>query len=80
MAIIYLSSERNADDYGNCYGYYAGKCYTKDGEVFPVTDSGITDRTKKYTSEKMAIKGAEAILNKCGYVLSYKIEQIEDVT
>lgn len=52
------------------------KCYTKDGEVFPVTDSGKTERTKKYKSNGMATKGAEAVINKCGYVSLYKIEEV----
>ena len=78
MFVIYLSSESNTKDYGNYYGYYAGKCYIKDGDVFPVTDSGMTERTKKYKSYGMAFRGAEAVLKKCGYVNSYEIEEIKD--
>lgn len=77
MYVIYLSSKSDVNDYGNCYGYFTGKCYTKDGEVFPVTDRGITERTKKYKSNGMATKGAEAVINKCGYVLSYEIEEAQ---
>lgn len=76
MFAIYLSSEQETRVYNNAYGYYSGKCYTRDQEYFPVTQRQVTEETKRYTSKAKAIKGAEAVFNKCGYVLSFEIEEI----
>lgn len=76
MFVIYLSSVRDVSLLGNAYGYYSGKCYTKDGEYFPITDNSVTDKTKHYSSEKRALNAAEAVLRKCGYVRSYKVENL----
>jgi hypothetical protein len=76
MFVVYISSHSDINEFCNAYGFYTGKCYIKDGLNYPVTDSRITDRTKTYTSKSRAVKGAEAVLNKCSYVLSYKVEEI----
>ena len=79
MFVIYISDNLDTSDYENCYGYFTGKCYIKYGETFPITDSRITNRTKKYTNNNNAIKVAESLLNKCNYVLLYKIEEIKEI-
>jgi hypothetical protein len=76
MFVVYLSSKYEVNELLNAYGYYTGKCYTKDGEVFPVTDNQITERTKQYTSRIRAARGADTLIEKCTYVLSYKVEEI----
>lgn len=75
MFTVYISSNNDVDSFDNCYGYFTGKCYTNNGGIFPVTDKGITDRNKQYTSNGRAVRGAEALLNKCVYVLAYKVKE-----
>ncbi len=76
MFVIYVSSEDDVDGRGNVYGYFRGKCYMKDGMYFPVADEKITEDTKRYKSEKRADMGAKALIEKCPYVESYKVEEI----
>ena len=64
--VIYLSE----------LGYYTGKTYIHQGEVFPITDNKVEDRTKKYTSKIRAEKAAERISTKCDYVCSYEVKEI----
>ena len=61
-------------NYSNEYGYYSNT-YIVAGDIFPVTDDRITERTKRYKSEKRAINSAVKLLEKCYYVQSYKIEE-----
>lgn len=76
MFVVYLSSEKDVHMLGNAYGYYTGKCYAREGGCYPITDSGITERTKRYTSRARAEKGAEAVFIKCGYVSSYEVQEV----
>lgn len=77
--VIYLDSRWPGETNNNSYGYWGGKTYTVNGEIFPVhTMDFITCKTKKYTSYKRAYQGAEALLEKCAYVWKYRIEEIED--
>lgn len=76
MYVIWLTSESDIKRIFNAYGYWSGKNYTVQGELFPITDSGITGRTKIYTSKKRAEKGLEACLNK-GYAYVMNGEVIE---
>lgn len=73
--VIYLSTgrDRNAD---NDYGYYAGT-YRVSGETFPAWDSTVTFRTKKYKSRARAEAVAKKAYERCGYVVSYTIEQVD---
>lgn len=50
--VIYLSSELNPDSFENDYGYWSGKNYIHEGELFPITDRFIGKRTKIYSSRK----------------------------
>lgn len=62
--VIYLStSKRERND----YGYWSGKNYIVQGELFPITDSDVVERTKVYTSKKRAYKALESCLDR-GYV------------
>lgn len=77
--VIYLDSRYLGATGNNSYGYWSGKTYTVNGEVFPVhTRDFITCDTKKYTTYKRAYQGAEALLEKCAYVREYRIEEIDD--
>lgn len=77
MFIVYISTENNVEEpRGNSYGYYQGKCYMKYGEHFPITDTTITENTKRYKSEKTALRGVKSLIDKCQYIASYKIEEI----
>jgi hypothetical protein len=78
MYVIYLSNNLSPREISNCYGYYAGKFYRKDGGTYPVTDDYISSRTKKYINEKRAIKAAKLIMDKCCYVLSFEIQDLKE--
>lgn len=54
MYVIYLKSGY-AWDVINAYGYYKGKTYQVQGELFPYTTNDIKD-AKIYKSENMAKK------------------------
>ncbi|WP_303814136.1 hypothetical protein [Selenomonas ruminantium] len=75
--LIYLKSQ---DDYehesDNCYGFYLGKTYQKNYEVFPICSNNeyeILTTGKFYKTENLARRSAETLLLKCDYVLSYEI-------
>ncbi|PAD72845.1 hypothetical protein CHH67_21295 [Paenibacillus campinasensis] len=75
--VIYLStSQLEADDYKNTYGYYAGT-YQMSGDAFPIWDRAVTSRTKKYKSKSRAESMAKTLLDRCAYVLSWRVEQVE---
>ena len=77
--VIYLDSRYPGTVGHNSYGYWSGKTYTVNGEIFPVhSRDSITCDTKKYTSYKRALQGAEALLEKCAYVWKCQIEEIGD--
>ncbi len=76
---IYLTSEIDIDSNTNAYGYWSGKNYTVLKDLFPITDSSVTHRTKIYTSKKRATRGLEACLDRCyAYVLNGKVVDIQD--
>lgn len=72
--VIWLTSEQEWSTSTNAYGYWSGKSYTKYGEIFPITDNDIIDRTKIYTSHKRAENALDAALNKFTYVLDGRVE------
>lgn len=75
--VIFLSSTPNIDDWGNVYGYWAGKDYRCEGELFPVTDKSKGTRTKIYSSRKRAENALKAALSRgYAYVLNGRIERI----
>ncbi|MDA1762813.1 hypothetical protein ACFTSE_10985 [Bacillus cereus] len=45
------------------------------GETFPLTDPEVTSDTKVYKSRKRAENSAEKVSDKCGYVVSWFIEE-----
>lgn len=73
MGFVINLSTAGFRDPMNYYGYWSGITYKHDGEVFPVCDSRVEDRTKRYTSRKRAENAAEKIAYRCEYVLSYKV-------
>lgn len=63
------------EDYINAYGYYAGKDYQFNYELFPVTDSIITKRTKVYSSLKRAENALKSALSRnYAYVIRGRVE------
>lgn len=75
--VIYLSSELNPDSFENDYGYWSGKNYIHEGELFPITDRFIGKRTKIYSSRKRAENALESALNRgYAYVASGRIEEV----
>lgn len=75
--VINLSSESILTPY-NDYGYWAGKTYTVNREVFPVWGSKITIRTKKYKSRVRAESMAEKLVKKCSYFTKLNIEEVKE--
>ena len=75
--VIYLSSEGGYSIHCNAYGYWRGKTYTVDGEIFPSTDSKITRATKIYKRKVSAEKMADKLYDRCGYVMSWKVESYD---
>ena len=58
MYVIYLISSNVKYGLANDYGYYAGS-YIFQGESYPVWDSKVEKRTKRYKYKKVAEKSAE---------------------
>jgi hypothetical protein len=76
LFVLLLSDQINIEYSPNYYGYYTGKCFKKDECVYPATDRRVEERTKKYTSKVRAESAGIKLLDKCTYVLSYKVEEI----
>lgn len=75
--LIYLKSQKDHEhDFDNVYGFYLGKTYQKDYQIFPVSsmneDTVITEG-KFYKTKNAAIHAAKRLLLKCTYVHSYEI-------
>lgn len=61
----------------NSYGHWTGKNYTVQGELYPITDDSVTERTKIYTSKKRAENALESCLNKgYAYVLDGEVREL----
>lgn len=65
MYVIYLSSQTFQDSH-EAYGYWTGKNYSAQGELFPVCERKISGDTKRYKSKKQAERGLECCMNR-GY-------------
>ncbi|AYB37648.1 hypothetical protein [Brevibacillus laterosporus] len=74
--VIYLSSEEKPKDMNNSYGYWEGKTYTFGGILIPVTGNRINGNTKRYKSKQRAKNMAEKLGDRCGYVLSWVVDEI----
>lgn len=75
--VIYLSSERDPKNVHNSYGYWGGKTYTVDGMPFPTIGIDLEVDVKIYKSKKRAETMAEKLADRCPYVLSYLVEELE---
>ncbi|PEV80773.1 hypothetical protein [Bacillus cereus] len=73
--VIYLSSNNLKGEVHESYGYWRGKTYRMYGETFPLTDSEVTSDTKVYKSKKRAENSAKKVSDKCGYVVSWFVEE-----
>jgi hypothetical protein len=61
----------------NSYGYWTGKNYTVQGELYPIIDDRVTERTKVYTSKKRAKNALESCLSRgYAYVLGGEIREL----
>ena len=77
--VIYLSDKYDLDDHFNNYGYWTGKDYVFNYELFPVTDYSITGRTKRYSSKKRADNALKAALNRpYAYVCNGKVVEVKN--
>ncbi|MBS9803217.1 hypothetical protein [Bacillus cereus] len=73
--ICNLSSNNSKGEVHESYDYWRGKTYQMYGETFPLTDPEVTSDTKVYKSRKRAENSAEKVSDKCGYVVSWFIEE-----
>ncbi|MGG3045780.1 hypothetical protein ABEO76_21880 [Bacillus anthracis] len=76
--VIYLSSEETPKDVNNSYGYWGGKILSLSGMRYP--SIGVCDDktdVKKYKSKKRAENMAEKLADRCFYVLSWVVEELE---
>lgn len=74
--VIFLSSISRSDSFEH-YGYWTGKNYKVQGELYPVTDSQITERTKIYSTEARAKRALESCLDRpYVYVTNGRIEPV----
>lgn len=71
--VIHLTSS-NYDNYTNEYGYWAGNCYVVAHNSYPLCDTKISERTKRYKSRIRAEKMAEKLYLKCGTVFKWTVE------
>jgi len=62
--VIYLSSLGLGSRHSEDYGYWTGRDYVHDGELFPCTESKITQNTKIYHSKKTADRGLKCALER----------------
>ena len=74
--VIYLSSEIIPKEATNSYGYWKGKIYTLQGDIFPATWDVVDSDVKRYKSKKRAENTVEKLADRCTYVLSWIIEEI----
>ena len=75
--LIYLKSQKDHEpEFENVYGFYLGKTYQNDYQIFPVSsmneDTVITEG-KFYKTKNAATYAAKRLLLKCAYVHSYEI-------
>ena len=75
--LIYLRSQKDFElEWENAYGFYLGKTYHRNRQLFPHTsmeeDVVLTDG-KFYSSKKVAVRVAERLLTRCAYIFSYEI-------
>ena len=75
--VLNLLSKMDGTNYNN-YGYYQGKCYTVQGESFPICSNDIDDTVKKYTSVGRVKRAGESLCEKCGYVTGYEVYQLTE--
>ena len=76
--VMWLSDKPEYSESLSDYGYWTGKDYICQEELFPITDSCITKRTKVYSSRKRAENALNAALNRgYAYVLYGRIEPLE---
>lgn len=75
--VVWLTSEPEYNRSGNAYGYWSGKSYRFQGELYPIADNYPTERTKIYTSRKRAENALETAINNYAYVLDGKIEELK---
>ena len=72
---IYLISPDDITG-SNDYGYWAGESYKVQGELFPVTDNKITDRTRLYKSRVRAETAMTKCINTFCYVRDAEIKEV----
>lgn len=72
---IYLISSGGT----NAYGYWSGKSYTHQGEMFPThTYGAINSNTRIYTSKKLAENAAAKCADRYSYVVEAKVIKVAE--
>lgn len=74
--VIHLSSSNYVSSV-NEYGYWAGKCYVVTHNFYPLCDTKISERTKRYKSKIRAEKMAEKLYFKCATVFKWNVEEVD---
>lgn len=76
MYALYLTTECISYP-RNDYGYWRGKTYKVGGETFPITDLELTYLTKRYSSKKRADSMGEKLRERCPYVESWVVKELQ---
>lgn len=77
MAFVINISTECINDPVNRYGYWAGKTYKLNGDEYPVWDSSVTARTKRYSHKRRAESMARKLFDRCDYVTTWNIESVD---
>lgn len=74
MYYVYLYSDKFFKRNLMQYGYWTGKHYMHQGDMFPVCSKNKNEQTKAYTSIKRANNGGLSAFDKFEYVTGFDIE------
>lgn len=74
--VVFLSNKSRSTGIES-YGYWTGRNYTIQGELYPITDSQVIERTKVYSTEARAKRALEACMDRpYAYVTGGHIEPV----
>lgn len=73
---IHLYTADSHLTYGKHYEYWCGKCFTRDGLLFPADPKyyGFTEKGKPYQSLKVTIKSGKNVIEKLAYAYNFTVE------
>lgn len=76
MGYVIKLISRNLGTHTNYYGYWTGKQYTVQGELYPVCEECISTKTKVFKSKKVAEKSASACIDRYLYIGDAEVEEL----